>query len=218
MSEDKAEKKRLKLMDQAIMEEMGIDKEELKKLKKKLLKAEGRPERGIETWFRLASKNLYTRLQIVDTKANILITANAIIISMVLGTLYSNLDEEPHLIFAVAGLVMTNVFSISFAILATIPKSWVKRIVTDESLETTIESADLMTFEDFSEMRLDSYVDSVMKVIADGDTLYPSLIKDIHSLGVKLSRKYRLIRNSYLVFLYGIIFSVLLFAFCHIVF
>lgn len=218
MSEDKAEKKRLKLMDQAIMEEMGIDKEELKKLKKKLLKAEGRPERGIETWFRLASKNLYTRLQIVDTKANILITANAIIISMVLGTLYSNLDEEPHLIFAVAGLVMTNVFSISFAILATIPKSWVKRIVTDESLETTIESADLMTFEDFSEMRLDSYVDSVMKVIADGETLYPSLIKDIHSLGVKLSRKYRLIRTSYLVFLYGIIFSVFLFAFCHIVF
>ena len=218
MSEDKAEKKRLKLMDRAIMEEMGIDKEELKKLKKKLLKAEGRPERGIETWFRLASKNLYTRLQIVDTKANILITANAIIISMVLGTLYSNLDEEPHLIFAVAGLVMTNVFSISFAILATIPKSWVKRIVTDESLETTIESADLMTFEDFSEMRLDSYVDSVMKVIADGETLYPSLIKDIHSLGVKLSRKYRLIRTSYLVFLYGIIFSVFLFAFCHIVF
>ena len=218
MSEDKAEKKRLKLMDQAIMEEMGIDKEELKKLKKKLLKAEARPERGIETWFRLASKNLYTRLQIVDTKANILITANAIIISMVLGTLYSNLDDEPHLIYAVAGLVVTNVLSITFAILATIPKSWVKRIVTDESLETTIESADLMTFEDFSEMRLDSYVDSVMKVIADGDTLYPSLIKDIHSLGVKLSRKYRLIRNSYLVFLYGIIFSVLLFAFCHIVF
>ncbi len=218
MSEDKAEKKRLKLMDQAIMEEMGIDKEELKKLKKKLLKAEGRPERGIETWFRLASKNLYTRLQIVDTKANILITANAIIISMVLGTLYSNLDEEPHLIFAVAGLVMTNVFSISFAILATIPKSWVKRIVTDESLETTIESADLMTFEDFSEMRLDSYVDSVMKVIADGETLYPSLIKDIHSLGVKLSRKYRLIRTSYLVFPCGIIFSVFLFAFFHIVF
>ena len=179
--------------------------------RKKLLKAEARPERGIETWFRLASKNLYTRLQIVDTKANILITANAIIISMVLGTLYSNLDDEPHLIYAVAGLVVTNVLSITFAILATIPKSWVKRIVTDESLETTIESADLMTFEDFSEMRLDSYVDSVMKVIADGDTLYPSLIKDIHSLGVKLSRKYRLIRNSYLVFLYGIIFSCLLY-------
>jgi len=98
MDKDKAEKKRLKLLDKALQADMGIDKDELKQLKKKLLKAESRPERGIETWFRLASKNLYTRLQIVDTKANILITANAIIISMVLGTLYTRLDDDPHLI------------------------------------------------------------------------------------------------------------------------
>ena len=217
MNEEKIEKKRLKMMDNAIMEEMGIDKEELKKLKKKLLKAEARPERGIETWFRLASKNLYTRLQIVDTKANILITANAIIISMVLGTLYSKLEEDPHLIFAVGGLVITNVLSISFAILATIPKSWVKRDRTGESVEKTIKSADLMTFEDFSSLKLSDYTNSVMKVISDGDTLYPSLIKDIHDLGLKLSKKYRLIRTSYLIFLYGIILSVAGFAFCHIV-
>ncbi len=60
-----------KAIDKALRKELGVDKEALKKLKKKLLKAEGKPERGIETWFRLASKNLYSRLQIVDTKANI---------------------------------------------------------------------------------------------------------------------------------------------------
>ena len=217
MNEEKIEKKRLKMMDKAIMEELGVDKEELKKLKKKLLKAEGRPERGIETWFRLASKNLYTRLQIVDTKANILITANAIIISMVLGTLYAKLEEDPHLIFAVGGLVITNVISISFAILATIPKSWTRRDTTSDTVEMTIGSADLMTFEDFSSLKLKDYTNSVMKVISDGQTLYPSLIKDIHDLGLKLSKKYRLIRISYLVFLYGIILSVAGFAFCHIV-
>lgn len=213
MNEERIEKKRLKMMDKAIMEEMGIDKDQLKKLKKKLQKAEARPERGIETWFRLASKNLYTRLQIVDSKANILITANAIIISIVLGTLYGKLEEDPHLIFAVGGLVITNVLSISFAILATIPKSWVNR--TDETVEMTIECADLMTFEDFSSMKLDTYVTSVMTIIADEQTLYPSLVKDIHNLGVKLSKKYRLIRMSYLIFLYGIILSVAAFAFCH---
>jgi hypothetical protein len=216
MKEDKIEKKRLKMMEKAIMEEMSIDKEELKKLKKKLLKAKSRPERGIETWFRLASRNLYTRLQIVDTKANILITANAIIISMVLGTLYGKLEEDPHLVFAVGGLVITNVLSISFAILATIPESWVRRDTTDESIEETIECTDLMTFEDFSALQLSDYTSSVMKVISDGETLYPSLIKDIYDLGIKLSKKYRLIRVSYLIFLYGIILSVVAFAFCHI--
>ena len=213
MNSEKDDKKYQKKMDKALMSEMGIDKDQLKQLKKKLAKAEGRPERGIETWFRLASKNLYTRLSIVDTKANILITANAIIISMVLGTLYTRLEDDPHLIYAVGGLVVTNIFSITFAILATIPKSWIKG-----AHGNTIESADLMTFEDFSDMDLADYSKSVISVIQDGDTLYPSLIKDIHSLGVKLAKKYKLIRTSYLVFLYGIIFSIFLFGICHLMF
>ena len=212
MKEEKIEKKKKKLVDRALMEDMGIDAQALKRLKKKLQKAESRPERGIETWFRLASKNLYTRLQIVDTKANILITANAIIISMVLGTLYTRLDSDPHLIFAVGGLVITNVLSISFAILATIPKSW-----STNRTATNIESVDLMTFEHFSDMTLSNYNQSVMQTIADGETLYPSIIKDIHDLGVKLAKKYRLIRTSYLVFLYGIIISTVLFGLCHLI-
>lgn len=213
MNKDKAEKKKKKLMDKALMAELEVDKEELKKLKKKLLKAEAKPERGIETWFRLASKNLYARLQIVDTKANILITSNAIIISMVLGTLYTRLDDDPHLIYAVTGLVVTNVLSIAFAILATIPKSWEKK-----SSVVNLDSVDLMTFEDFSDMKLSDYSESVMKTMADGETLYPSIIKDIHALGLKLSKKYKLIRTSYLIFLYGIIISIILFGACHLLF
>ena len=81
------EKKEQKITEKAILEVLGINRKELKKLKNKSAKMKFKPERGMETWFRLASKNLYTRLQIVDTKANILITANAIIISVVLGAL-----------------------------------------------------------------------------------------------------------------------------------
>jgi len=204
--------KKEKIIDQALLQEMGIDKDELKKLKKKLIKVNSRPERGVETWFRLASKNLYTRLQIVDTKANILITANAIIISVVLSSLYPKLDDDPHLIYAVGGLVLTNVFSISFAILATIPKSWKK------SSTTNLESSDLMAFEDFSGMPLSNYRESVMRTMEDGKMLYPSIITDIHGLGVKLAQKYRLIRTSYLIFLYGIIISIVLFGICHAIF
>jgi len=211
MEDNKIEKKKQKLMEKMLMLEMDIDAKELKRLKKKLLKAESKPERGIETWYRLASKNLYTRLQIVDTKANILITSNAILISMVLGTLYTRLDDDPHLIYAVSGLVATNVLSISFAILATIPKEWEKK-----KSVVNLDSIDLMTFEDFSGMTLSDYSDSVIRTMEDGQTLYSSIIKDIHRLGVKLSQKYKLIRTSYLVFLYGIILSILMFGACHL--
>lgn len=195
-----------KQLDKALQAELAIDKEGLKKMKKKLLKAEGRPDRGTETWYRLTSKNLYSRLQIVDTKANILITANAIIISMVLGTLYSKLEADPHLIFPIGGMVLTNIFSICFAILATIPNAVSSKVR---------ENIDLMTFDDFHNMSLDEYSHSVMGIMESRTTLYPSIIKDIHSLGVALSKKYKLIRISYLGFLYGIIISVILFGMCH---
>ena len=131
---------------------------------------------------------------------------------MVLGTLYGKLDEDPHLIFAIGGLITTNVLSITFAILATIPKAW------DNKNISNIESTDLMTFEDFSGMELADYRNSVMKTLEDGKTLYPSIITDIHRLGVMLAKKYKLIRISYLIFLYGIIISIILFGMCHLMF
>lgn len=207
-------KKEEKHMDKALMQELHVDKEGLKKLKKKLAKAEGIPERGIETWFRLTSKNLYTRLKIVDTKANILITSNSIIISVVLGSLYTRLDQDPHLIFAVGGMIITNVLSISFAILATLPGKQDKKTASSkEELQSN-----LMTFDGFYKMPREEYAEHVMELVEDGKTLYPSMITDIHNLGLVLARKYGLIRLSYLVFLCGIIISVMLFGACHLMF
>jgi len=213
VDDKKKEKKKRKVIDQVILDDLGIDKDELKKLKKKLQKVESRPERGIETWFRLTSRNLYTRLRIVDTKANILITANSIIVSMVLSNLYPRLETTPHLIYAMSALVITNVLSITFAIFATIPPAWsAKKSITNTN------SDDLMTFEDFSAMSNLDYHDKVQKTIAHSDYLYPNMISDIHSMGLRLARKYRLIRTSYLVFLYGIIISIGMFAACHCLF
>ncbi|MFT6810384.1 MAG: hypothetical protein ACJA01_003627 [Saprospiraceae bacterium] len=214
MKEGLSKKKSEKQLDKALMSDLQVDKEELKKLKKKLLKAEARPERGIETWFRLTSKNLYSRLQIVDTKANILITANSIIISVVLGSLYTRLDQDPHLIYAVGGMILTNVLSIAFATLATIPS---KQENVDLEQNTDVKH-NLMTFDGFYKMPQKEYAATVMNLVEDGKTLYESMITDIHSLGVILSRKYRLIRISYLVFLYGVILSVLAFGLCHLMF
>jgi len=211
MDDKKKEKKKNKVIDQVLLNELGIDKEELNNLKKKLKKVEPRPERGVETWFRLTSRNLYTRLRIVDTKANILIGANSIIISMVLSNLYPNLGDTPHLIFAISALVITNVLSIAFAIFATIPWS------TNKSTSTT-NADDLMTFEDFSRMTILEYQEKVKKTIGDGDLLYPNIINDIHSMGLRLAEKYKFIRTSYLIFLYGMIISVAMFAACQYVF
>ena len=75
-----------------------------------------------------------------------------------------------------------------------------------------------MTFDGFDKMSQEKYASIVMELMDSRDNLYPSMITDIHNLGIVLSRKYRLIRISYLVFLYGIILSVLAFGLCHVMF
>ena len=67
-------------------------KEELDFKKKKV----ALPERGIETMFRVTLRNHITLSDIADTKANILLSVNAIIVSLVLSNLVSKLDNPSN--------------------------------------------------------------------------------------------------------------------------
>ena len=49
------------------------------------------------------------------------------------------------------------------------------------------------------------------EMMKDGEYLYNSLIKDIYFLGVVLGKKYRLLRISYTIFMFGLIISIFLF-------
>ena len=77
-------------IDLGLEKELGISPQKLKELKKKLLKVEGRPERGIETMFRLTSTNHLTLSGMADTKANIMISVNSIMLSILIGFLMQN--------------------------------------------------------------------------------------------------------------------------------
>lgn len=210
----KKEKKALKkLEEQVLMESLQVDENKLKNLLKKLAKVESIPERGIETWYRLASKNLYTRRQIVDTKSNILITINAVMISATLGSLYPLLGSEPHLAFGVVPLTVGNLVSIIFAIIATRPK--LGRGMFSE-VEVQQGNASLMTFDDYYKMEETDYEEALEEMMRDRNFLYGTIKRDLHHLGVDLSHRYSYIRISYNVFLLGLVTAVLAFGTCHI--
>jgi len=117
-----SDKKTEKLKDEYLTEALNIDKDQLKALKKKLAKVEPRSERGAETLFRLVSKNQYTLNTMIDRKSNILISVNALILSIIIGTVYSQMDSDPHLIYPVVMILITNLISIAYAIFATRPE------------------------------------------------------------------------------------------------
>jgi len=203
-----SDKLKEKIEDKYLMEELNIDKEGLKKLKKKLAKVSPRSERGVETLFRLLSKNQYTLNKMIDTKSNILISINALIISLILGTVMNQLGTDPHLIYPVVMILITNLTSITFAIFATRP----------ELVHGKRETNNLLFYGNFQDMGEDRYVDEVVELMNKGDELYKTIAKDTYHLGKTMDRKFKLLRKSFNIFLIGIILSVVAFVACHALF
>ena len=203
-----SDKTALKAEDQYLMNELNIDKKKLKSLKKKLSKIETRPEKGVETLFRLLSKNQYTLNSMIDKKSNILISINALILSIILGTVLNQLDKDPHLIYPAVLILLTNLASITFAIVATRP----------ELEHGNKKIGNLMFYGNFHEMKEEDYVDGISELMHKGDELYKTIAKDTFYLGKTMNRKFKLLRISFNVFLAGIILSVIAFLMCHILF
>jgi len=192
-----------------------INKEEIKKAKdleddeKKKDKAE-KPDRGIDTLFRVTLGN-HTRLSgIADSKANILLSVNAIIISIALSSIIPKLDspKNMHLVIPTFIMLMSSVITIIFAILSTRPKV-TSGFFTRDDVEA--KKVNLMFFGNFYKMPLEDYDWAMNEMMKDRDYLYSTMIKDLYYLGLVLQRKYNLLRIAYNLFMVGIIITVISF-------
>lgn len=166
------------------------------------------PERGIETMFRLTSANHIELSGMADSKANILISVNSIIVSVLLSVLLRKLDEFPHLVIPTILFLFTCVVTMIFAILSTrpnIPDGKTKREEIKQKM------GNLLFFGNFHKMKLEDYEWGMNEMMKDKDFLYGSLIRDIYFLGVVLGRKYRMLRIAYSVFMFGFVISVMAF-------
>lgn len=170
----------------------------------------GLMSKGIQTMLRLTSENHLKLSDMADHKANILISVNAIIISVILGVLLRKLDEEPYLTIPTIIFLLVSVTTIVISILATRPKISGGTFTPEDIVE---KKTNLLFFGNFHKATYEQYNSAMRAMMLDTDYLYGSLIKDIYYLGIVLGRKYRLIRLAYNIFMIGIIVSVLAFAF-----
>jgi predicted metal-dependent HD superfamily phosphohydrolase len=174
--------------------------------KKKKDDKDSRPEKGIETMFRITSNNHQRLSDMADNKAHIMISVNSIILSVVLSVLLRKLEDNEHLILPTVTLLLICLVTMVFSILATRPSVPSGRFTPEEVLE---KKPNLLFFGNFYRMSLRDYNDAMEKMMENRDYLYGSLIKDIYAQGIVLGRKYRLLRIAYNVFMFGIIVSVL---------
>lgn len=187
-----------------------VDKIKIKKPKRK-----DRPDKGVETMFRISSANSLKMSVMADNKAHIMISVNSIIISVILALVLKSLDKNAYLLIPTLIMLAVNVTTIIYSVLATRPKV-APGVFTQEQVDN--KSVNLLFFGSFFNMGYQDYEDGMKRMMADRDFLYGSLTKDIYWQGKVLGRKYGLLRTSYTIFLYGIIASVVAFAIAVIVY
>ena len=165
-------------------------------------------EKGTETLFRVTSGVSQRLSEQADNKANILISVNSIIMSILLSIVVARLDRYPHLTIPIMLFLGVNLFTITFSILATrptVPKGVFNRQDVDS------RKVNLLFFGNFYRMNFDDYSSGMLKVLGDKQYLYFSFIRNLYEHGVVLGRKYRKLKIAYNIFMYGIIVSVIAF-------
>ncbi len=164
--------------------------------------------KGIQTMLRLTSENHMRLSEMADNKANILISVNAIIISVILSVLIRKIEVDKHLTIPTMIFLATSLTTIVLSILATRPKITNGNFTREDILN---RKTNLLFFGNFFKSDLDEYKWGMSTMMKDPNYLYGTLIDDIYYLGKVLGRKYRLVRIAYSVFMVGIIVSAFAF-------
>ncbi|MGB3592152.1 MAG: Pycsar system effector family protein [Nonlabens sp.] len=201
------EKNIAKLLRSKRSDSKSYDKEAFKQ-KVKVEAKEESPERGVQTFYRTTLKNHITLSDIADTKANILLSVNAIIISVVLANLLSKLDTNEFLVWPTGVFVLSSTITMILAVVATRPNITTGKFTMED---VKAKRVNLAFFGNFHKMTLQDFEWAVDQMIHDKEYLYSSLSKDLFFLGKVLNRKYGILRHTYTVFVVGIIVSVLTF-------
>lgn len=162
-------------------------------------------ERGVVAMFKIMSESHNNLSQMADSKANIMISVNTIVLSIMVSVLLGKLQFYPEFIIPTIILVLVCLCATVFAILATRPNIS-RGTFTREDIQN--KQINLLFFGNFYNMELPDYDWAMKEMMKDKDYLYGSMIKDIYFLGVVLARKYKLLRISYSIFMYGLIAAI----------
>lgn len=176
---------------------------------RKILSKDYKNLKGIDTMFKISSTNHQRLSTMADNKAHIMITVNSIILSAIITILLRKITENEFLIFPTIVILIVSLSTMIFAILSTRPS-----LPNGHHSRTDIDNRqlNLLFFGNFYKMSLEDYSYGMEKMMGDSDYLYRSLTKDIYMQGIVLSKKYKYLRISYNIFMYGLIFSVLAFS------
>ena len=170
--------------------------------KKKKEKGGGRKAvSGIQTMFRVTYQNHIQLSQLADNKANMLISINGLMTSVLVAALAPRLTGASWLLTPAIVLLAGCVPSLVFAVLTLRPR--LNRTPTTVD-QVRANDGNLLFFGQFSGMPLAEFNESMHTLIDNPRLLQDSLIRQLWLMGQSLKKKYRSLQIAYALFLVGV--------------
>lgn len=160
--------------------------------------------RGTQTLFRTLSRNHYNLLRMVDNKANIVLTMNSIIISLLMGALYLAPEEEKAIVDNMAKVIINfGMVSMIFALISMLPHKYIGRTYKNSGYKGSLYAGN------YARKPLEDFEIEFKRIMNSGDNIYNEMIKDLYFLGKSVYIKQKLLWLSVTIFLVGLIGSLL---------
>jgi hypothetical protein len=165
-------------------------------------------KRGIETLFRSNYRVNMDLSALADAKANIMISINGLIVSILIASIAPGIEKNPWLYLPTSLFLVGCLGSLVFAVLAARPRVQ-SAVVTKES--ALRNRTNILFFGNFHRMSQDDYVDAMKQVVQDPTQIYEMMMKDVYGIGSVLQKKYKLLRTSYTIFIGALVLGVVSF-------
>lgn len=172
-------------------------------------KKEKSTARSTETLFRNAVRSNLDLTSIADNKANIMISVNGFILTVIVTAGGFVMQSEPALIYPFSMILLTAILSIGSAVMAVKPKVNLPDDDTIEDLRN--DRSSIIYFKHYVHMDPEDYVHEMKRVLKDVETIHSHIARHIYGLGYGLSVKFRWLRLSYTIFTIGLAASALVF-------
>jgi hypothetical protein len=161
--------------------------------------------RGIETMFRSAYRVQMDLTGLADNKANMMISINSIIISIILAAVAPKLDANPWLLIPTVILLIGNLVSIIYAIQAARPRV-IRSPISLQDLHNS--KGNILFFGNFANLHEDEFVQGINEMMEDKTLVYETMMRNIYGLGSVLNRKFALLQAAYTSFMVALLVGV----------
>ncbi len=159
--------------------------------------------RGKDTMFRITIRNQIDQISIADNKANMIISINTIIISLVVATMGAGFSgpyfNSSQIIVPFTILLLASAISAIFSILAARPRF--------RRGPPNYKANSMLYFGNFRHLPISKYIVEMEELMNSKEGVYRNLIIDLYNFGQILDRKYRMLSVSYTAFLIGIVLT-----------